>query len=375
MFKNILFTVCFVVSLLSFSQNKDYHIIELLPIEDDTISSVDFYVSKVIDNRVYKDNIGVAQKGMFNKKVLSKFNKPFEDALMEYLNIICPVDNTKQGLVLRINQLLISENTGAFKETGKTIVDMDVLVNRNGAYFLLGSFSAFAEKNSVDVTRKHDDRIRSVISDCLMQFNQSDWKDREGRAFVTEMPNEPILLNEALKKGFFISFLELYRNEPFEDASIEFKESDHSTVDKLYLKEREHKRALYYAYSDGNNIYINASNYSGEKYFVKTEFIDKYLLFNDTFVNQNEVAGMSLAFGVLGILASNIRSNVLLNMDTGQYHIIDDNKIRLLLKKDYPDLYEKMIKYPNNLMLLKSILLGLLNGDDSHKVREILEAI
>lgn len=368
------FAIGFVISFLSLSQNDDYHIIELFPIGEDTIPQVDFYVSKIIDNRVYKDNIGIAQKGMFNKKVLSNFNKPLENALMEYLNIICPVDSSKKGLVIRVNQLLISENTGAFKETGKAIVDLDMLENRNGTYYLLGSYSAFVEKNSVDVTRKHDDRIRGVINECLMQFNNSNWKENKGRVLDIEKSNEPHLLNEAFKKGFFISFLELYKNEPFEDETIEFKEADHSS-DKLILKERDHKRALYYAYSDGNNIYINAANYSSEKYFVKTELIDRYLLFNDTFVNQNQVAGMSMAFGMLGILASNTQSNVLLDMNTGQYHIIDDNKIKLLLRNNYPDLYEKMKKHPNNLMLLKSILIGLLNGKNSDNVRTILESI
>ncbi len=152
-----------------------------------------------------------------------------------------------------------------------------------------------------------------------------------------------------------------------------FKEHTANT-EKLTLEDRDHKRALYYAYSDGDNIFLNAANYSGEKHFVKTEQIDKYLLFNDTFVNQDKVAGMSLAFGVLGILMSNEQTNVLLDLYTGQYHSIDGSKMRMLLNDKYPDLYKHLRKNLNNKEFMKSVLIKLLESENKEEVRYILEA-
>ncbi len=127
MFKKALFTLVFLSSLVNFSQARDYHIINLMPLEDDTVADVNFFVSKVIDNRIYKDNLGIAQKGVFNKKVLSIFEYPFEEELTDYFSAIFPKSSSKTPVVVRINQLLISEHTGAFKETGKATVNLDVL--------------------------------------------------------------------------------------------------------------------------------------------------------------------------------------------------------------------------------------------------------
>ncbi|SFZ94306.1 hypothetical protein SAMN05428642_10460 [Flaviramulus basaltis] len=359
-------------SFVVLSQESDYHIVNLLPIENDTIEDVNFYVSKIIDNRVYKDNLGIAQKGVFNRKVLSKFDKPFEEELMEYFNVVFPPDSKKEPLVIRVNQLLISEKTGAFKETGKAIANLDVLSFKDDVYYFLESFSGYAEKNSADVTGKHDNRIRQVLKNCLMDFNDIDYKTKPKRPISIEVTSIPVVLNEPLNKGFFTSFSELYANEPFEDSLIKFKDNSHRS-NKLFLEDRSHKRTLYYAYSDGENIYLNASNYSGEKHFVKTELIDKYLLFNDAFINQDKATGMSLAFGVLGLLVSNTQSNVLLDLYNGQYYILDNFKIRLLLKNDYPELYKEYKKNSNDVNLLKSILEQLYKGGQSGKIEQILK--
>ncbi len=373
MLKKALVIIVLMSSVVNFCQAQDYHIINLLPLEEDTVENVNFYVSKIIDNRIYKDNLGIAQKGVFNKKVLSTFYNPFEEELMDYFNAIFPANTSKSPLVLRINQLLISENTGAFKETGKATVNLDVLTEKDAIYYFLGSFSAYAEKNSVDVTGKHDDRIREILKSCLIQFSELKPNTQMNRPILIENPSSPVILSEPIKKGFYTSFSELYNNQPFQDASIVFKDYS-SNQEKLNLEEREHKRALYYAYSDGDYIYLNASNYSGEKHFVKSELIDKYLLFNDTFVNQDKAAGMSLAFGVLGLLMSNEQTNVLLDLYTGQYHSIDGSKIRMLLNDKYPDLYKHVRKNLNNKDLMKSVLLKLLESENKEEVRYILEA-
>lgn len=361
-------------SFIVLSQERDYHIINLLPIEKDTIEEVDFYITKIIDNRVYKDNLGIAQKGVFNRKVLSKFDKPFSDELLEYFNIIFPPDTKKEPLIVRVNQLLISEKTGAFKETGKAIVNLDVLCLKDSVYYFLGSFSGYAEKNSADVTGKHDNRIRQVLKACLMEFSNTDYITKPKQPISLEVKKSPVILTESLNKGFFTSFSELYANKTFQDSLIKFKDNKHR-YNKLFLDNRIHKKALYYAYSDGENIYLNAANYSGEKHFVKTELIDKYLLFNDTFINQDKATGMSLAFGVLGLLASNTQSNVFLDLYNGQYYILDNFKIKLLLKNDYPDLYKEYKKNSNDVNLLKSILEQLYKDGQRDKIEQILKEV
>lgn len=371
--RKTLFVVLMMLGLYGSAQNKSFHVIELLPNETETLEQVDFYIEAIIDNRIYKDNVGIAQKGAFNRKVLAKFSRAFDKELMAYLQTVFPKDSSKVGLTLRINQLLISENTGAFKETGKAIVSLDVLKSENDSYGLLGSFSSLREKNSMDVTRKHDDRIRGILKDCLMEFNALDWQNLEPKSISIDLPEEPLLLSEAPNEGFFKSFTEFYKNISFKDSSIEFKDNKHRPH-KLFLAEREHKRALYYAYSDGKDIFINAANYSGEKHFVKTHKIDRFLLFNDAYVHQEDVGGMSLAFGVLGVLGSNKQTNVLLDLYSGQYHVINSFKARELLKEDYPSLYKSWRRKPNDIELLKSILEELFRNGNPLELRRILKS-
>ena len=361
-------------TVIVFGQNKKQHIIKLLPNKTETLEEVDFYISEVIDNRIYKDNIGIAQKGIFNKKVLSNFKDSFQDEILNYVNTVFPISSSKKPLILRINQLLISEKTGAFKETGKAIISLDVLSKKDNDFYLEGSFSAYREKNSADVTGKHDDRIRTVLKDCLMQFEQSLIYGEKPEARVISLSNtlEPAILKEQVKDGFFTTFIELYNNAPFVDSTINFKENRNRS-DKLFLAERNHKKALYYAYFNGESIYINASNYSGEKHFVRTERIKDFLLFNDTFVHTEQASEMSMAFGVLGLMASNINSHVMLDIYSGQFHIIDANKIKVLLIKDYPKLYEGYKKDRNNIKLMKDILEHVFINDDSEKLRTLFK--
>ncbi|WP_248723085.1 hypothetical protein [Seonamhaeicola sp. ML3] len=269
-----------------------------------------------------------------------------------------------------MNQLLISENTGAFKETGKAIISLDVLQKGVEDYFFLGSFSAFREKNSMDVTGKHDDRIRAILKDCLMQFSNLDWKNIKPIAVSTYLPKTPKLMVEHPGIGFFKSFTELYKNITFTDSSITFKDNKHRPQ-KLFLDDRIHKRALYYAYSNGENVFINASNYSGEKHFVKTKQFKNYLLFNDSFIQQGKASGASMAFGVLGLLASEQRVHVLLDLFSGQYHVLDRRTITNLLNKiEYKDLYKLYRQKPYNIEVMYSILETLSNEMGDEKLKQ-----
>ena len=373
MFKKVMLISFCLVSVFSFGQQRKPHVIKLLPNKDAPVETVDFYVSEIIDNRVYKDNIGIAQKGMFNKKVLSKFNKPFDEEILNYINSVIPLDNSKQDIVIRINQLLISENTGAFKETGKATINLDILKKTNNDYFLLGSYSAYKEKNSADVTGKHDDRIRAILVDCLLQFQfhfKFEKYNIDPKPIVVGAKQKPVILEGNITKGFFQTFNELYNNTSFINTSIKFKKRDKKR-DKLYLDNIDHKRALYYAYYDGESIFLNASSFSGEKHFVRTELVDRFLLFNDAFVHQDEAMAMSMAFGVLGILATNKKSHVLLDLYTGQFYILKDNKIKVLLR-NHQELYNDYKNNRNDISVMKDILETLFIKDDTENLRRTL---
>ena len=369
----ILILVLVINNLVSFGQNKRTHIVELLPNATETIENVNFYISDIYDNRVYKTNIGIAQKGVFNKKVLSVFKRPFKDELSSYLETVFPVDTSKTPIVIRINKLLISEHTGAFKETGKAIVSMDVLIVNEGEYGLIGSFSAMREKNSMDVTRKHDDRIRGVLKDCLMQFNATNWKDIIPTPISLERSGTSKILTENYKEGFYRSSLELFNNQTFIDTTFQIVEK-RSKNNKLFLRNGKKKPALYYAYSDGKDLYLNATNYSSDRHFIKTYRFDEFLVFNDGFVNHDKVVGMSLAFGVLGILVSTEKQNVLVDLNTGEFFTLNKPKMKLLLEDKYPNLLKRFKNNPKEIDIVLEILNYVYKRDNKNEFRALLRS-
>ncbi|MBL86404.1 MAG: hypothetical protein CMO82_07080 [Winogradskyella sp.] len=368
----------FITLLVSFAlnaQNKDVHEIELLPNETETVLSTDFYISEIIDNRIIKSNIGIAQKGLMNRKVLSDFSKDFDREILDYLETILPIDSSKTALSLRINQLLISEHTGAFKETGKAIVRLNVLVKLNDSiYGNYGSFEASRSKNSMDVTRKHDDRIRAVLKDCLMQFDSLDREVLVLKKLNPFSPESVKVLNDSIKQGFFETYMELANNSPIRD--INFKIQNRTTDEKLHLKDTIiNKKIMHFAYNDGENTYLNASTYSGERHYVKTDRFDDFLIFSDVFVNQDNVSGMSLAFGVLGVLMSNEHQTVLFDLSTGQFYPMTRTKMRLLLKKDYPEFYKKYKRNSRNHEMNKEIIQSIYKEKTSEEFRALITSL
>lgn len=338
--KKLIILQMFLFTLVMSGQKKRVHTVALLPNETVSRIETDFYISEIIDNRLITTNIGIAQKGLLNRKVPAVFSKDFEEEILDYLETVFPKDTTKTALALRINQLLISEHTGALKETGKSIVRLDVLKKIDeDIYGSYGNFSSNAAKNGIDVTGKHDDRIRKVFKESLMQFDSTDWKNMRPKIINIELPVTPKILTEDIQKGFFRTYLELLNNNAIND--LEFQIQDRSTREKLHLKDSNRNKLIHFAYHDGSNLYLNASTYSGERHYVKTERFDDFLIFSDVFINQDNASEMSFAFGVLGLLSSNERQTVFFDLKTGKFYPFNQRRMKSLLQNDFPKLYRK----------------------------------
>ncbi|MFV8325033.1 hypothetical protein [Flavobacterium sp. ZS1P14] len=151
----ILFFVAF--TAVVFSQNKtEYHTISLKDKNDKT-SGFNFYVENVYDGRQFKENIGTVQKGGFNRKVLANFEKALTEEFFDYLAVICPKQENKPKISIRINDLYVSELTRAMSETGYATVVIDIIESKGGTDYVVGTYTASAESNGMDVTNKHDE--------------------------------------------------------------------------------------------------------------------------------------------------------------------------------------------------------------------------
>lgn len=126
-----------VVSTVAFSQNKtEFHKVSLKDKNDKAVG-FNFY-----DGRHFKENIGTVQKGGFNSKVLANFEKPLLEEFFDYLSIICPKQENKPKISIRINDLYVSELTRAMSETGYATLAIDVIESKEGVDYVIGLYTA-----------------------------------------------------------------------------------------------------------------------------------------------------------------------------------------------------------------------------------------
>lgn len=69
-----------------------------------------FFCSKIIDNRIYKDRLGVVHKGLGNRKVDATFRDGLEPYLKKIFTRIFPVDENKEELVFIVQEFNIWKN-------------------------------------------------------------------------------------------------------------------------------------------------------------------------------------------------------------------------------------------------------------------------
>lgn len=135
-----------------------------------------FYVKEVIDDRGDKSNIGFIQKGVFKKtKVDAKLNGTVATTIFNYLKENFRQDTNTVPIVIQITKLEISESQ-SLPVTGKAEIKMEFFREKEGSLGKLYAAEAFVEKPAVNVTKTHEERIREVLSNCLENFNNSDWQ-------------------------------------------------------------------------------------------------------------------------------------------------------------------------------------------------------
>ncbi|KDN54249.1 DUF6563 family protein [Flavobacterium seoulense] len=349
-------TLLFVVfTTLVFSQTDDLHKISLKDKKDVALDYA-FSVENVIDGRQFKHNIGTVQKGAFNRKVLADFETSLPEEFLSYFAVICPKKDNKPAIVVRINDLYVSELTRAFSETGYATVVIDVIEIKNGVSYVVGTYTASTESNGVDVTNKHDERLKSVIQQCLNDYVKTSEKDKTNivydSALITTVNEKTFSVP---KKGVYLSYSDVFNDKPISDNNFEISNKN----DKFYLinKKSNEKELNYYGFSDGDVFYINVSKYANSKYYAKTEIIaDKYFIENVVY-NQANANAMAAMFGLVGALIATSDTSVpmLIDCNTGQPSFLSKSEIKIMLGR-YPELLKEYKKSDKTNSDIKNIL-------------------
>jgi hypothetical protein len=341
------FAAVFLLGSIARAQQKpEYHLNSLSANDPDAAVAMKFYVAGVYDGRQFTNNIGTVQKGMANRQVLANFEKPFLEEVTTYLTNAYPKKDGLYPVWVRINDLYVSEYTEKNEETGYASVVMDVMVKENGNLYIEGTYGGNVESSSMDVTKYHPLRIKQALNKCLGLYEVMLPEDRQHEPFTEDKTKREIPLKPA--EGIYSSYLDMVKNKPLAGANY-YIQQDKKDGSRYYVINRTNSMKCdnYYAYSDGENVYLNVTRYTHEKYYVKTERIANKFFIDKIAYDQNkaitQMAMYQLA-GIAGWLAtSDISMPLMVDCYSGQPFFLSNNGIKTLLEPK-PQLYTEYKK-------------------------------
>lgn len=300
------------------------------------IQNQSFNIVAVTDNRPHRESIGNAGKGMGNKPVAIVFPKAADIYLLEYLQNNLPSYSDLMGITIKVDRLNLSERIMATKEIGFAELAIEVLTQKDGELFSMGKFEAKAEGTGLDVTTKHGERVYQVLINCLTQFAAS---DKQLTAYIPEAVQPSLLdFKPLLRKGLFRTYAEWVNTDAAPELTQKFDIKiigEGSKLPRYQAMDAKTKKRIkgLFAFTDGESFYLNASQYTNSDYFVKSQLIGPYFLFQDVVTDP----AMGVAFGAVGALASTKNNLYLFNPNSGNVKILDDKYMKELLIP-YPEL-------------------------------------
>ncbi|WP_422090908.1 hypothetical protein [Tenacibaculum ovolyticum] len=336
--KKILIFLIAIVFNTSVKAQKKTHVIELKIEKEQKVN--DFYISKIIDNRLIKSNIGFVQKGLFNKRVVAVFPDSIQSYLNSKLYEIYPKREGTAPITLIIHEFNISEQTKALSEKGIFRTQLEFAQEKSGKLYSLWYLESVVEGGGLDVTKKHGARIIKGITESLIEFSKSNWKDKKGE--LIELKSSIAFdYTHIPKPGLYSNFSKLAKNEPFLEDNYIFLRKKNKKIEKFKLlnsdEKKINKRVIFV--SDGEDIFMHASRYSYDSHFIKSLLIGKYIYFEDRVSDP----AAAIAFGLIGAALSNTVRGVVLDTKTGLVHQLD-KKNMLNILEPYPELKKKYLK-------------------------------
>ncbi len=305
-----------------------------------------FHIEAVWDNRKTPNSIGFVQKGLGNKRINATFDGPFSEYLLKTFQQLIPQKNTTP-IIAKVHNLYVSERTTVTKEIGKVELEIEFLTADSSKTW--GLFFAEVEGKGMDVTKKHNTRILEALSICLEQLTER-WEETPmasiQRPIIAFDPSQPI------KEGLYSTFTDFSNQTPINDIKYKIdRRSNQPHLAQLVQEANGKILKNYFGFSDGTNFYISATEFSYDSHYVQAEFVGTYCYFEDRVTN----TGASIAFGLVGALASTKKKGFVLDTQTGLVSELNRDFLASILG-DYPELKKQYNTSKKKLADKKAVL-------------------
>ena len=164
----------------------------------------------------------------------------------------------------------------------------------------------------MDVTGKHDERLKKVLQDCLNNYMRTSDTDKTALVFDANQSIKNKKIEDVPIKDVYLTYADVLNGKPLDGTKFEIK----NQKEKFYLlnKATNSGELSYYEFSDGENFYINVSKYASSKHYAKMEIIRvKYYIENVIYNSDNAIA-MGAMFGLIGVTIASAVSDASITM-------------------------------------------------------------
>jgi hypothetical protein len=194
----------------------------------------------------------------------------------------------------------------------------------------------------MDVTGKHDERLKKVLQDCLTNYVKTSDADKSALVYDANQSIKRKTIIDVPLKGIYLTYIDVLNGKPIDDANFEIT----NKKEKFYLLNNatNSEELNYYGFSDGENFYINVSKYASSKHYAKTEIISGKYYIENVIYNSNNAIAMGAMFGLIGVAIASAASDssipMLIDSYTGQPSFLSNNEMKVMLSS-YPELLKE----------------------------------
>lgn len=154
--------------------------------------------------------------------------------------------------------------------------------------------------------------------------------------------DHPIITAAQKRPGVYVTINDILSNRPTLTGTLNIEYKNDIAI--LQRPTKRPARYSFFGFSDGENVYINSSQYGNARgRYMKIQQIGRYLIWRDSYLTYKEVQKSQLLgnFGLVGALVSattnTYKDCIAIDPKTGSLFHVDAAKLRDLLK-DNPDL-------------------------------------
>ena len=352
---------------------KPYNVV--LKNEQIKIPVCDFQIDSIIDNRHHQRGIGMIKKGRKDRSIPTFFENNF-NTLKDYFSKNLPVKQDKlTPIFIVINRFWIWEEINTISSYGHFELAIEFCKKDSTQKLIsLYTFEKSVEQIDSDLPNSHEERIRQVFTEVLANFTKIDIENIKGVVKNMAIVNPQNSLNqlEEIDAGIYETRTDFINRTPSKLSHTAKILQVEGNKNRFFLiNSLTSTNSKIYAYSDGKDIYLNASSYAQPVFDQYSKILEKgrFVLVEDYVPQQYNPSAtlLTYSFGIAGALAAyalteSEEKGVVIDLKRGYCFVFTYDNMNYVVS-EFPDIQKKWNDSPSYNFKTKRKFIGLMNAE------------